>query len=433
MEFKNLLSTNLLLIAIGLVFVVAPACYINSITSSYDPNSAENTMFDGIIQDFFHKDSLWQGIGLDNFPIIDEKADDLIALPAGISPNLLAKYMAHQAVADYEYASARNNIVMFYMVILVIGAIGIVAILLGISLFSIRRKLDMILGEKEMVVKEASKETKRKSIIDWDGKTNWKLVAVMLVVAVLIGIGLVVYINRLPKTVYNDCNNNGGRDGMCDNAANGICDPDCPLAPEPYADPDCTDLPSQSLQKSQNNLSSVVPANTGKTEVIIYQPHRDGAAQYQTISGDCWIGSEKANRTDAYRCMSGNEISDPCFVLPNEKLLICGVDITTGKGGFLLQPMKELPAGALWPNNIPGWAMQVQLASGETCSVAGGATVDIKGNRLNYQCGGGLVIYGDLTVSDVWKASVANLELDATTKEWRTISTKIVDIAKVWQ
>lgn len=181
-------------------------------------------------------------------------------------------------------------------------------------------------------------------------------------------------------------------------------------------------------------------AGAAKTEVITYQPHRDSATQYKTIGGDCWENSPMVNRVDAYRCNSENQISDPCFVLPNEKLLICGVDIATGKGGFLLQPTKEPPTGALWSNNIPGWAMQVQLASGEICSFTGGATLDIKGGRLNYLCGNkastvsmSTVIYGDLTVGNVWKANVANLELDATTKEWRTISTKVVDIAKVWQ
>jgi hypothetical protein len=431
MKIRNLLSINLLLIVIGLVFIIVPIFYVNSIFSTYDPN-LDFGMTNDIISGFFHKNQMIGGLGLENMPAVDKNADDMISLPAGVSPDLLAKFMAYQAAADYSYGSGRYTLTMLLTFAIVFVSLGIVATLLGISLFSIRRKLDLISGDKQ-VIKETNKETKNKSIIDWNGKTNWKLVAAMLGVAVLIGIGLVMYINRLPQTVYNDYNNNGGRDGMCDNAANGICDPDCPPVSDSNADPDCTNLPLQSSQELQKNIPSVAPANTTKTEIITYQPHRDSATQYQTVSGDCWEGSVAANRVDAYRCMSGNEISDPCFVLPNEKLLICGVDITTGKGGFLLQPTKELPAGALWQNNIPGWAMQVQLTSGEVCSVAGGATLDIKGNRLNYQCGGGLVIYGDLIVSDVWKASVANLELDAATKEWRTISTKVVDIAKVWQ
>ncbi len=176
-----------------------------------------------------------------------------------------------------------------------------------------------------------------------------------------------------------------------------------------------------------------------KTEIITYQPHRDGVTQYKTtIDGDCYEGSNMANRVDAYRCITGNEISDPCFVLPNEKLLICGVDIVTGNGGFLLQPAKALPKGELWKNNIQGWAIQLQLISGEICSFMGGATVsNSKNERLNYQCGDSknpsMAIYGDLTEGDVWKANVSNVEYDATKKEWNVISTKAVDIAKVWR
>jgi hypothetical protein len=175
-----------------------------------------------------------------------------------------------------------------------------------------------------------------------------------------------------------------------------------------------------------------------KTEIVTYQPHRDGVTQYKTISGDCLVGSEAANRTDAYRCITSNEISDPCFVLPNEKLLICGVDIVTANGGFLLQPAKALPKGELWKNNIQGWAMRLQLISGEICSFMGGATAgNAKNERLNYQCGDNknlsMAIYGDLTEGDVWTANVSNIEYDAAGKVWNVLSAKTVDIAKLWR
>lgn len=189
------------------------------------------------------------------------------------------------------------------------------------------------------------------------------------------------------------------------------------------------------------NLSAAKPggqtAVATPTEIVIYQPHRDGATQYKTVAGDCWGGSEVANRTDAYRCISGNQISDPCFVLPDERLLICGVDIATGTGGFLLQPEKELPEGKLWPNNIQGWAIQFQLGSGEICGFVGGATgVNAQNQRLNYDCGSSdlsTVVYGDLVVGTVWKANVSKIKPDASANGWKTISTKTVDIAKVWQ
>jgi hypothetical protein len=175
-----------------------------------------------------------------------------------------------------------------------------------------------------------------------------------------------------------------------------------------------------------------------KTEIITYQPHRDGVTQYKTINGDCSGGSTAANRADAYRCITSSEISDPCFVLPNEKLLICGVDIVTGNGGFLLQPAKTLPKGELWKNNIQGWAMRLQLISGEICSFMGGATgVNAKNERLNYQCGDAknlsMVIYGDLVADDVWTANVSDIERNAAGKGWNVVSTRTVGIAKLWQ
>ena len=175
-----------------------------------------------------------------------------------------------------------------------------------------------------------------------------------------------------------------------------------------------------------------------KTEIITYQPHRDGVTQYKTIDGDCSVGSEAANRADAYRCTASNAISDPCFALPNEKLLICGVDIVTGNGGFLLQPAKALPKGELWKNNIQGWAMRIQLISGEICSFIGGATaVNSKNERLNYQCGDSknlsTAIYGNLVAGDVWTADVSNIERDKSGKGWNVVSTRTVGIAKLWQ
>jgi len=177
---------------------------------------------------------------------------------------------------------------------------------------------------------------------------------------------------------------------------------------------------------------------TAKTEIITYQPHRDGVTQYKTISGDCSVGSEAANRADAYRCITSSEISDPCFVLPNEILLICGVDIATGSGGFLLQPSKALPTGELWKNNIQGWAMRLQLVSGEICSFVGGATaVNSKNERMNYQCGDSknlsTAIYGDLVAGDVWTANVSDIERDKAGKGWNVVSTKTANIAKVWR
>ncbi|MFA6376267.1 MAG: hypothetical protein WCX69_02590 [Candidatus Paceibacterota bacterium] len=88
--------------------------------------------------------------------------------------------------------------------------------------------------------------------------------------------------------------------------------------------------------------------------------------------------------------------------------------------------------------DLRGQAEKVQLADGTVCVFINGATAgNTKGERLNYQCGDNknlsMVIYGDLTEGDVWKANISNIERDAAGKTWNVLSVKTVDIAKVWR
>jgi hypothetical protein len=86
---------------------------------------------------------------------------------------------------------------------------------------------------------------------------------------------------------------------------------------------------------------------------------------------------------------------------------------------------------------LEGQAEKVQLADKTTCFFMGGATgANAENERMNYNCGNAklsLVIYGDLTEGNVWKANVSNVEYDAAKKVWNVISTKTVDIAKIWR
>ncbi len=87
--------------------------------------------------------------------------------------------------------------------------------------------------------------------------------------------------------------------------------------------------------------------------------------------------------------------------------------------------------------NLEGQAEKVQLADRTMCFFMGGATgVNAENERMNYNCGNAklsMVIYGDLTEGDVWKANVSSIERDAAGKAWNVLSVKAVDIAKVWR
>jgi hypothetical protein len=53
------------------------------------------------------------------------------------------------------------------------------------------------------------------------------------------------------------------------------------------------------------------------TAVHIYAPFGMSEAPVlpiaRTVTGYCWTSSNATDRTDAWRCMTGNYIYDPCF------------------------------------------------------------------------------------------------------------------------
>jgi len=126
-----------------------------------------------------------------------------------------------------------------------------------------------------------------------------------------------------------------------------------------------------------------------RTRVVIYTPFTTdgvlatGIKVTQTISGSCWTGAAGARRSDAWRCMSGNSIYDPCFSGP-----LTWVACPSGKGVIRMNLTKPLPRGYADPplNTNRSDPSEVTLAHGVTCSFAQGATGAVAGLRLNYYC-----------------------------------------------
>jgi Protein kinase domain len=116
----------------------------------------------------------------------------------------------------------------------------------------------------------------------------------------------------------------------------------------------------------------------------------------KTENGNCWTSSETAGRPDAYRCMAGNDIYDPCFSI-NQTQALCPLDGPWANNGLLLNNA-GLPSGVT-PNQDSGtkgppWA--IQLADGTNCVEISGATTVTAGQRLGYQCPAGVGLYGDV-------------------------------------
>jgi hypothetical protein len=196
-------------------------------------------------------------------------------------------------------------------------------------------------------------------------------------------------------------------------------------------------------------LPTPVPAAPpGATDIIKYTPPLTVAQTLtETQEGNCWVGSIAATRPDAYRCMVGNEIHDPCFLLPGGTTAQCGMDPTLNRPGFLLKLTGPAPTPEPMTPDVTdeyaksGWL--IALSDGTVCSPATGAMGTAGGMDMHYYCRGvqppkegdfGPVLLGDLiTDQPTWMALEAQLAPPGATGELQIEMSKTVAISTVWQ
>jgi hypothetical protein len=78
----------------------------------------------------------------------------------------------------------------------------------------------------------------------------------------------------------------------------------------------------------------------------------------RTVAGSCWTGSIASNRSDAYRCMAGNSIHDPCFALARDSVA-CPEDLVADSG-IVMKLTTPLPAAQSPPAQPQAWALLLQ-------------------------------------------------------------------------
>jgi len=113
-----------------------------------------------------------------------------------------------------------------------------------------------------------------------------------------------------------------------------------------------------------------------------------------TRSGSCFASSLAVDGSDAWRCISGNEILDPCFQPPKgDGPLAC---LSDPWGAVTkLRLTRRLPkATPARPTTPMPWA--VETSSGLRCTKLTGASDVIHGQRVNYGCTDGSVLVGDV-------------------------------------
>jgi hypothetical protein len=117
-----------------------------------------------------------------------------------------------------------------------------------------------------------------------------------------------------------------------------------------------------------------------------------------TVSGSCWTGSiAMSGRSDAWRCMVGNDISDPCYVgqLSNAHVAVCAGPFSSRAIVIkLTAPLSSSDANQ--PTGTRDDPSALELGDGARCEMITGATNAIGGMRLNYGCSGDEEsVYGD--------------------------------------
>lgn len=109
--------------------------------------------------------------------------------------------------------------------------------------------------------------------------------------------------------------------------------------------------------------------------------------------GECWTSSIVVQVANAYRCLVGNDISDPCFDPPRHTVPATVACVSSPwSSARVVTLTKALPEPSTIGKATNPWA--VQLANGARCVAASGTVQSVGGVSLNLLCPGGTAAGG---------------------------------------
>ncbi|HLW93822.1 MAG TPA: hypothetical protein VKS25_00440, partial [Solirubrobacteraceae bacterium] len=110
-----------------------------------------------------------------------------------------------------------------------------------------------------------------------------------------------------------------------------------------------------------------------------------------TGSGYCFTDSLATEARDAYRCIQGNALHDPCFAASTRaRSVVCFLD--PWHPVTLLRLTRPLPRHGPVPKLALPWA--IITSDGRHCTFLTGATAPMGGERINYGCVAGSYLIG---------------------------------------
>ncbi len=184
------------------------------------------------------------------------------------------------------------------------------------------------------------------------------------------------------------------------------------------AEPTSHDLVLQVLATLTFLAPTQSAADVTETQVIVYAP---GPPTGDPQEGSCWTSSLAVWREDAWRCMVGNDIYDPCFSSGDS--VTCGASPVPPTDGFPLTLTEPLPAPQV-PPDAASHAWMVELPDG------------VGDERINYFCPSSdpaqsVVILGDPVPGTVWTAHWA--VLTGSMPDLTVVESADVPLVTVWQ
>jgi hypothetical protein len=139
-------------------------------------------------------------------------------------------------------------------------------------------------------------------------------------------------------------------------------------------------------------------AATTRTHAVLFRAFTSSGTPAlpvtSTVHGSCFAASIAADRNDAWRCMQGNLIHDPCFSSANAPgIVLCSDAPWTGKL-FEIKLTAALPK----PGNTPkpstsGRPWAITTFSGLKCVAVTGTTLTSGHHFGSYFCRGGLLLW----------------------------------------
>jgi pimeloyl-ACP methyl ester carboxylesterase len=158
---------------------------------------------------------------------------------------------------------------------------------------------------------------------------------------------------------------------------------------------------------------SVLGTATPRTTVVDVAPWTahglDSRYRATTVAGYCWTTSTVSYRADAYRCVTGHLLYDPCF--PDTRFgdtgsVACITAPAKAVVMNLTQPLPDPPGGAEAANPF-----MIVLESGEQCSgFSGAGPQPIDNLPVTMSCTRGTMIWGEPVAGSVWTAKTSTSE-----------------------